>query len=75
MACALMVRAEEHREMVLDRQLAANGAQLPCAEMAAIAVLREEEVAVLPWLGRKLVQDVWTDLTTWFPLARGRYTF
>lgn len=70
-----MVRAGERREMVLDRQLAASGAQPPCAEMAAAAALREGEVAVLPWLGRKLVQDVWTDLTAWFPLARGRYAF
>jgi len=36
--------------------------------MAVASVLCEEEAVVLPWLDRKLVQDVQADLTVWLPL-------
>lgn len=58
--------------MVLSCQLAACSKlrQPEGDEMAVASVLCEEEAVVLPWLDRKLVQDVQADLTVWLPLPQ-----
>lgn len=65
---------KEHHEMVLGHQAAVARSKLaqpvPVMKWQQFQSRLKEEVVVLLGLGRKLVQDVWTDLTARFPLAR-----